>query len=146
MRLPVMSASVLNRRAGLWTPNQTVVPATSYLPGLTATNIADVLDSAGVGFAARIREALRVFEKGMPGYAGQEAVLIGVESRTSAPVRVPRDGNTLTSPDLGRLYPAGEGAGYAGGIVSAALDGMNVARAIVRALGTSVSETVAHAV
>ena len=124
----------------------TVVPATSYLPGLTATNIADVLDSAGVGFAARIREALRVFEKGMPGYAGQEAVLIGVESRTSAPVRVPRDGNTLTSPDLGRLYPAGEGAGYAGGIVSAALDGMNVARAIVRVLGTSVSSDVAHAV
>jgi hypothetical protein len=66
----------------------------------------------------------------MRGYLTQEAVLIGVESRTSSPVRVPRD-ERLVSPDLAALYPCGEGAGYAGGIVSAALDGMRVARAIV---------------
>jgi uncharacterized FAD-dependent dehydrogenase len=58
-------------------------------------------------------------------------VLVGVESRTSSPVRIPRDAATLESPQLARLYPCGEGAGYAGGIVSAALDGMRVARAIV---------------
>jgi uncharacterized FAD-dependent dehydrogenase len=108
----------------------TDVPKTSYLPGLTPANIAE-----------RMREALRVFERSMPGYAGQEAALIGVESRTSAPVRVPRHEKTLTSPDLLGLYPAGEGAGYAGGIVSAALDGMNVARAALTALGHTVRST-----
>ncbi len=61
-------------------------------------------------------------------------MLVGVESRTSSPVRVPRDPETLASPDLPGLYPTGEGAGYAGGIVSAALDGMRVARAIARVL------------
>jgi uncharacterized protein len=58
-------------------------------------------------------------------------VLVGVESRTSSPIRVPRDPASLQSPQLAGLYPAGEGAGYAGGIVSAALDGIRIARAIV---------------
>jgi uncharacterized FAD-dependent dehydrogenase len=66
----------------------------------------------------------------MHGYLGEDAVLVGVESRTSSPVRVPRDPETLASPDIAGLYPCGEGAGYAGGIVSAALDGIRVARAI----------------
>jgi uncharacterized FAD-dependent dehydrogenase len=64
------------------------------------------------------------------GYLTADAVLAGVESRTSAPVRVPRDPKTLQCVALPGLYPAGEGAGYAGGIVSAALDGMRAARAI----------------
>ena len=62
-------------------------------------------------------------------------MLVGVESRTSSPVRVPRDATTLECPDLAGLLPCGEGAGYAGGIVSAALDGMRVARALVPRLG-----------
>jgi uncharacterized FAD-dependent dehydrogenase len=107
------------------------VPATSYEPGLTATNVADVLDSIGVPLAQRLREALPVFDKQMRGYLTEEAVLVGVESRTSSPVRVPRDADRLESPDIAALYPCGEGAGYAGGIVSAALDGIRVARAIL---------------
>jgi uncharacterized protein len=108
------------------------VPSTSYEPGLAAGNIAEVLDSIGVPLAQRLREALPVFDKQMRGYLSEEAVLVGVESRTSSPVRVPRDNTTLASPDLADLYPCGEGAGYAGGIVSAALDGIRVARAIVQ--------------
>ncbi len=104
------------------------VPATSYLPGLTATDVAEVLNSAGVDLASKLRTALGAFDRRMRGYAGEEAVLVGVESRTSSPVRVPRDPETLESPDLAGLYPTGEGAGYAGGIVSAAMDGINVAR------------------
>jgi hypothetical protein len=77
-----------------------------------------------------MRRALKVFEKRMRGYASEEAVLVGVESRTSSPVRVPRDRESLTSPDLDGLYPCGEGAGYAGGIMSAAMDGIGVARAV----------------
>ena len=106
------------------------VPVTSYQPGLAPADVGAVLDSAGVGLAARLRRALDVFERRMRGYASDEAVLVGVESRTSSPVRVPRDPTLLSSPDLSGLFPSGEGAGYAGGIVSAALDGMRVARAV----------------
>ena len=107
------------------------MPATSYQPGLTATNVGEVLDSIGIPLAARLREALPVFDRQMRGYLSEEAVLVGVESRTSSPVRVPRDNERLESPDVAGLYPCGEGAGYAGGIVSAALDGIRVARAII---------------
>nr|MBA3818348.1 FAD-binding protein [Deltaproteobacteria bacterium] len=89
-----------------------------------------VLDATGVPLAARLRESLRAFDQQMRGYVTADAVLVGVESRTSSPVRMPRHPETLQSPDLGDLYPCGEGAGYAGGIVSAALDGIRVARAI----------------
>jgi uncharacterized FAD-dependent dehydrogenase len=106
------------------------VPATSYEPGLAAGDVGGVLDATGLPLAARLREALVAFDRQMKGYLTADAVLVGVESRTSSPVRVPRDAATLTSPDLADLYPCGEGAGYAGGIVSAALDGMRVARAI----------------
>lgn len=106
------------------------VPSTSYQPGLAATDIAEVLDATGVPLAARLREALAQFDRQMRGYLTEEAVLVGVESRTSSPVRVPRDPERLESPDLPGLYPCAEGAGYAGGIVSAALDGVRVARAI----------------
>ncbi len=109
------------------------VPATSYQPGLTATDVGEVLDATGIPIAARLREAIGQFDKQMRGYLTEEAVLVGVESRTSSPVRVPRDATTLESPDLGGLYPCAEGAGYAGGIVSAALDGIRVARSITGA-------------
>jgi uncharacterized FAD-dependent dehydrogenase len=109
------------------------VPATSYQPGLAASDIGAVLDSTGLPLAARLREALAAFDRQMRGYVTEDAVLVGVESRTSSPVRVPRDRDRLESPDLAGLYPCAEGAGYAGGIVSAALDGMRVARAITAA-------------
>jgi hypothetical protein len=107
------------------------VPQTSYRPGLTAGNLADVLDASGLKLAERIRIALRAFDRRLRGYLTDEAVLIGVESRTSSPVRVARDPESLQSPDVRGLYPCGEGAGYAGGIVSAAVDGMRVARKVV---------------
>ena len=135
LRAPTTRASDFLRGRG-----SSSVPAGSYLPGFTATDIAPVLDSAGVPFADKLRAALRVFERRMPGYAGDEAVLVATESRTSSPVRVPRDRETLESPDLPGLYPTGEGAGYAGGIVSAALDGRKVARAIALRLGIDVPE------
>ena len=117
----------------------TTVPGTSYQPGLAAGNVGDVLDVVGLSIAERMRRALNVFEKRMRGYVSEEAVLVGVESRTSSPVRVPRDSESLTSPDLGGLYPCGEGAGYAGGIMSAAMDGMSVARAVATALPSASS-------
>jgi len=108
----------------------TTLPASSYLPGLTATDVGDVLDSLGLSLANRLRQALQAFDRKMRGYLTEEAVLVGVESRTSSPVRVLRDPVTLESPDVSGLFPAGEGAGYAGGIMSAAMDGMRIAEAL----------------
>lgn len=106
------------------------LPSTSYQPGLKSADIEAILDASGLPLASRLREALLEFDRKMPGYLCEEAVLVGVESRTSSPVRVVRDKERLTSPTLSNLYPCGEGAGYAGGIVSAAMDGVHVARAI----------------
>jgi uncharacterized FAD-dependent dehydrogenase len=114
------------------------VPESSYVPGTTPTDVGAVLDASGLPLASRVRTALAAFGRRMRGYAGGDAVLLGVESRTSSPVRVPRDPESLVSPELGGLYPCGEGAGYAGGIVSAALDGMRVARAICATFGVDV--------
>jgi uncharacterized FAD-dependent dehydrogenase len=125
LRAPATRATDFVNKRG-----SSTVPPTSYQPGLAAGDIAEVLDSIGVPIAARLREALAVFESQMRGYLTEDAVLVGVESRTSSPVRMPRDKASLQSPDLVQLYPCGEGAGYAGGIVSAALDGVLVARAI----------------
>ncbi|MBP8808177.1 MAG: NAD(P)/FAD-dependent oxidoreductase [Kofleriaceae bacterium] len=108
----------------------TTTPAASYVPGVTATDVGEVLAASGLDLAARLRAALPQFERQLRGYVTADAIVVGVESRTSSPVRVPRDPSTLTSPGLADLYPCGEGAGYAGGIVSAALDGVRVARAI----------------
>lgn len=113
----------------------TTAPPTSYQPGLTAGDLGAVLDVAGLGLTERLRTAMRGFGGTIRGFTSDEGVLVGVETRTSSPVRVPRDPSTLASPDLDGLYPGGEGAGYAGGIVSAALDGVRLARAIVRARG-----------
>jgi uncharacterized FAD-dependent dehydrogenase len=125
LRAPATRATdFVNKRAS------STVPKTSYQPGLLATDVGAVLDTTGLPLAQRLREALQQFDRQMRGYLTEEAVLVGVESRTSSPVRVPRDHGSLESPDLAGLYPCAEGAGYAGGIVSAALDGMRVARAI----------------
>jgi uncharacterized FAD-dependent dehydrogenase len=110
------------------------VPESSYIPGLTAGDVGPVLDAAGLALADRLRGALSAFDRKLRGYRSEEAVLIGVESRTSSPVRVPRDPQSLQAPGFAGLYPCGEGAGYAGGIVSAALDGQRVARAIVESM------------
>jgi len=106
------------------------LPETSYIPGLTPTDVGPILDAAGLKLADRLRLALGAFDRKLRGYRTEEAVLIGVESRTSSPVRVPRNPESLQAPGFSGLYPCGEGAGYAGGIVSAALDGQRVARAI----------------
>jgi len=105
------------------------LPDNSYLPGTRAADMKDILP--GVVYTA-LKNALPVFGKKMKGYFTNEAILVGVESRTSSPVRIPRDKITFQHPQLKGLYPCGEGAGYAGGIVSAAIDGMNCAEAIIR--------------
>jgi uncharacterized FAD-dependent dehydrogenase len=112
----------------------TTLPECSYEPGLNCADVGTVLAASGLDLAPKIRAALEVFARQMRGYVTDEAVLIGVESRTSSPIRVLRDPGTLQS-NLAGLYPCGEGAGYAGGIVSAAVDGMRVAAAICQARG-----------
>ena len=79
----------------------------------------------------RLRFAFKDYNRKMKGYLTSEAVILGVESRTSSPVRIPRNRETLEHVEVRRLYPAGEGAGYAGGIVSAAIDGENIAQRLV---------------
>ncbi|MBF0353584.1 MAG: FAD-binding protein, partial [SAR324 cluster bacterium] len=101
----------------------TDLPACSYKPGLTSAPIHELLPDVIV---RKMRAGLRQFEKKMKGYLTAEAVMVGVESRTSSPVTIPRNSATLEHPTVAGLYPCGEGAGYAGGIVSAAMDGMNV--------------------
>jgi hypothetical protein len=113
------------------------LPKSSYQPGLVSADLWSVLDASGAPIARRIAAALQVFSRSMRGYLTDDAVLVGVESRTSAPVRIPRDGDTWMSPDLDGLFPSGEGGGFSGGIVSAALDGINVARAVAGFLGRS---------
>jgi hypothetical protein len=107
----------------------TVLP--SYTPGVTWTN----LDQSLPGYAiTAMREALPKFGRTIKGFAMPDAVFTGVETRTSSPIRIPRDEHSFESLNTRGLYPAGEGAGFAGGILSAAVDGMKVAEAVARAL------------
>lgn len=110
------------------------LPDSSYIPGLLAGDVRAVLDAGGLPLSAKLARALAVFGGRMRGYLTDEAVLIGVESRTSAPLRVLRHPDSLQAVGLAGLYPTGEGAGYAGGIVSAALDGLRVAQSLLLAL------------
>ncbi len=105
------------------------LPTSSYNPGLTSAPLHTLLPSS---IADRLRQGFRQFGTTMRGYLTEEAVVVGVESRTSSPVRIPRDPATLEHPTLPGLYPCGEGGGYAGGIISAALDGVRVAEAITQ--------------
>lgn len=100
----------------------------SYARGHVASDLGEVLPEAA---AAAIRQALVVFNRTIPGYIG-EGLLVGPESRGSSPVRIPRDPGTRLSVTTPGLYPIGEGAGYAGGIMSAAIDGLRSAAAVVR--------------
>jgi uncharacterized FAD-dependent dehydrogenase len=102
---------------------------TSYQPGITSVDMYNVLPE---GIASRLQLAFRSFGKKMKGYITNEAQIIGVESRTSSPVKIPRDKETLEHVQVKRLYPCGEGAGYAGGIVSAAMDGERCAERIAQ--------------
>jgi uncharacterized FAD-dependent dehydrogenase len=108
------------------------LPSCSYAPGLRSVALDDVLPAH---VAAALRGGLRAFGDKMRGYFTNEAVLVGVETRTSAPVRIPRDRETTEALGLEGLYPCGEGAGTAGGIVSAAMDGERCAAEILKNRG-----------
>jgi uncharacterized protein len=103
------------------------LPDCSYIPGVMPANLGEVLPSF---IYSRLRKAFPVFGKKMRGYFTNEAIVVATESRTSSPVRIPRDPHTLQHPGVSMLFPCGEGGGFAGGIVSAAMDGERVARAI----------------
>lgn len=103
------------------------LPENSYKPGTASVDLNEVLPNF---VHEALRGALPIFGKKMKGYYTNEAILVGVESRTSSPVRIPRDKDSLQHPEIAGLYPCGEGAGYAGGIVSAAIDGINCVDAI----------------
>ncbi|WP_080057379.1 NAD(P)/FAD-dependent oxidoreductase [Spirosoma aerolatum] len=102
---------------------------TSYQPGLASVDMTEVLPDH---IAQPLRQGLRDFGRKMRGYVSNEGQLIGVESRTSSPVRIPRHRDTCEHVDIQRLFPCGEGAGYAGGIVSAAMDGERCAEELVK--------------
>ena len=101
------------------------LPETSYFPGLKSNRLDQLLPEQ---IGGRLAQGLRKFGKMIRGYTGPDALLIGFETRTSSPVRIPRGGD-LQHPDVRGFFPCGEGAGYAGGIVSAALDGRRCAEA-----------------
>lgn len=107
------------------------LPLCSYVPGIVPSRLDKWMPEF---ISTRLREAIRIFDRRMRGYLTNEAVVVGVESRTSTPVRIPRDKQSLMHPQIAALYPAGEGAGYAGGIISAALDGERIAEAIAQSI------------
>ncbi|TCD04663.1 FAD-binding protein [Pedobacter frigidisoli] len=104
------------------------LPKNSYLPGTKSVMLDNILPEF---VSESLRAALPLFGKKIRGYYTNDAILVGVESRTSSPVRIPRDKETFQHPQIKGLYPCAEGAGYAGGIVSAAIDGINCANAIL---------------
>lgn len=103
------------------------LPECSYLPGVRSSSLKEVLPDF---VHHRLQQAFREYGKKMRGYFTNEALVVATESRTSSPVRIPRQADTLQHPQIKNLYPCGEGAGYAGGIVSAAMDGERVAATI----------------
>lgn len=105
------------------------LPVNSYKPGTRSSQLSEILPDF---VDQALKKALPRFGHKMKGYYTNEAILVGVESRTSSPVRILRDPITLQHPQVQGLYPCAEGAGYAGGIVSAAIDGMNCAEAIAK--------------
>jgi hypothetical protein len=110
-----------------------VIP--SYRPGVTPTDLSTCLPDYTI---TAIREALPAFGRQIPGFDMAEAVLTGVETRTSSPIRIRRNDDFESVNTIG-LYPAGEGAGFAGGILSAAVDGIKVAEALARSMTSSLA-------
>lgn len=106
------------------------LPACSYLPGVAPADLRQVLPSF---IHKALQGGFKEFGKKMRGYLTNDAIVVATESRTSSPVRIPRDADTLQHPQVTGLYPCGEGAGYAGGIVSAAMDGERIAVMIAAA-------------
>lgn len=109
--------------------NSVNLPDTSYIPGLVSVPLHEVLPA---WMTERMQQAFKMFGSKMKGYLTNEANLVGVESRTSSPVRIPRDKETLEHVQVKRLFPCAEGAGYAGGIVSAAMDGERCAEKLAQ--------------
>ena len=112
--------------------HSTTLPSSSYTMGLTSSDLNEWMPDF---ITRRLSAGFRAFDRSTRGFLTEEAQLIAVESRTSSPVRIPRDRMTYAHPLVSGLYPAGEGAGFAGGIVSAAIDGENAAQQIALALG-----------
>jgi uncharacterized protein len=109
--------------------NSSSLPKVSYFPGVTSSPLHSWLPK---GIGKRLRDGIRLFGQVMNGFLTNDAVVLGVESRTSSPVRIPRDPEKLHHIKITGLYPCGEGSGYAGGIVSSAVDGMRAAEAIAK--------------
>ena len=107
------------------------LPGASYLPGLNAADLTDVLPKF---VHTTLQDGFKAFGKKMKGYYTNDAIVVATESRTSSPVRIPRDADSFQHPQIKNLYPCGEGAGYAGGIVSAAMDGQKLAQSIAAQL------------
>jgi uncharacterized FAD-dependent dehydrogenase len=107
------------------------LPDASYLPGLHAADLSDVLPKF---VHETLQNGFMAFGKKMKGYYTNDAIVVATESRTSSPVRIPRDADSFQHPQIKNLYPCGEGAGYAGGIVSAAMDGQKLAQSIAAQL------------
>ncbi len=108
------------------------LPDASYTPGVVSSDLYNWLPASLV---ERLRAGFLAFDRKMKGFITNEAVILGVESRTSSPVRIPRDPASLNHPALSNLFPCGEGAGFSGGIVSSAVDGERVAEKVVERLG-----------
>lgn len=107
------------------------LPKSSYIAGLTSVELHNELPSF---ITKRLKVALKIFDRKMRGYYSDDAIIVAPESRTSSPLRIPRDKETFMHIQIEGLFPCGEGAGYAGGIVSAAIDGENCANAVKRYL------------
>ncbi len=124
----------LQRSAALRIPDfvsgkvSTSLPSTSYIPGIEPLPLETIFPNF---IRKRLQKAFSDFGKKIRGYDSNEGIVVGAESRTSSPIRIPRDPQTLQHIQIRRLYPCGEGAGYAGGILSAAMDGQNCVRAFV---------------
>ena len=125
LRLPATIS--LNRRISDFSNKKQSanLPDCSYQPGLNSGQLNEVLPDF---IYSALAKGFIEFGKKMKGYFTNDAVVVATESRTSSPVRIPRDAETLQHPQIKNLYPCAEGAGYAGGIVSAAMDGERVAK------------------
>ncbi len=107
------------------------LPKSSYYPGTISSPLHEILPNQ---IAMGLKKSLLVFDKKMRGYLTEEAQILAAETRTSAPIKIPRDNETLMHIDIDGLFPCGEGAGYAGGIVSAAIDGEKASEAVIKYL------------